>query len=113
MMKEVTVQELHQLLPTSPIVIDIREPHELFTGFIPGVVNLPMMTLALNHEDYMKPEQSIYIVCEHGIRSVQFIEVFASLYPKLVNVIGGTELYKQFFPLEQFNEKGDYHGNRI
>ena len=113
MIQEITVQELHQLLPNSPIILDIREPHELFTGFIPGVVNIPMMTLALNHEDYMKPEQTIYIVCEHGVRSVQLIEVFASLYPNLINVTGGTELYARFFPLEQLKEKGDHHGNRI
>jgi hypothetical protein len=61
----------------------------------------------------MKPEQTIYIVCEHGVRSVQLIEVFASLYPNLINVTGGTELYARFFPLEQLKEKGDYHGNRI
>ena len=113
MINEVTVQELNQLLESSPIIIDIREPHELFTGFIPGAVNIPMMTLALNHEDYMKPDQTIYIVCEHGVRSVQLIEVFAAMYPKMINVTGGTELYARFFPLDQFNEEGEYHGNRI
>jgi rhodanese-related sulfurtransferase len=113
MIKEITVEALHQLLPASPIIIDIREPHERFTGFIPGAVNIPMMTLALNHEDYMKPDQTMYLVCEHGVRSVQFAEVFASMYPNLVNVTGGTELYARFFPLEAYSEKGDYHGNRI
>ena len=113
MIKEITVEELHQLLPTTPIIIDIREPHELFTGFIPGAVNLPMMTLALNHEDYLTSNQPTYIVCEHGVRSVQLIEVFSALYQNLVNVTGGTELYARSFPLEQLNEKGEYHGNRI
>jgi rhodanese-related sulfurtransferase len=113
MIKEISVDALHQLLPTSPIIIDIREPHERFTGFIPGTVNIPMMTLALNHEEYMKPEQTIFIVCEHGVRSVQFAEVFASMYPNVVNVIGGTELYARTYPLEPYSEKGDYHGNRI
>jgi len=109
--KEISVQDLNQILESNPIILDIREPHELFTGFIPGAINIPMMTLALNHEDYMKPDQTIYIVCEHGVRSVQFVEVFAPMYHNLINVIGGTEYYARFFPLEQQNIKGGQHGN--
>jgi rhodanese-related sulfurtransferase len=113
MIKEITVQELHRLLGKDPVILDIREPHELFTGFIPGAINIPMMTLALNHEDYMKPDQTIYIVCEHGVRSVQFIEVFASMYHNLINVTGGTEYYARFFPLEQLSHQGGHHGDSI
>jgi rhodanese-related sulfurtransferase len=113
MIKDVTVQALQPLLASHPLIIDIREPHELFTGFIPGAINIPMMTLALNHEEYMTPDQTVYIVCEHGVRSAQFVEVFAPMYHNLINVLGGTEYYARFFPLEPYKSKGEYHGDSL
>lgn len=109
-MKEIDVHELHQKLAEGLTIIDIREPHELRSGAVPGVVNIPMMTFALNHEDYVDKSKDTYIICEHGVRSVALIDVMQSLYDNLINVIGGTEFYSRHYPLEAY-KKGEEYGH--
>ena len=109
-MREIDVHELHKKLHEDLTIIDIREPHELRSGAVPGVVNIPMMTFALNHEDYVDKSKDIYIICEHGVRSVALIDVMQSLYDNLINVIGGTEYYARYYPLEEY-KKGEQHGH--
>ena len=109
-MREIDVHELYKKLNEDLTIIDIREAHELRSGAVPGVVNIPMMTFALNHEDYVDKSKDIYIICEHGVRSVALIDVMQSLYDNLINVTGGTEYYARYYPLEEY-KKGERHGH--
>jgi rhodanese-related sulfurtransferase len=109
-MREIDVHELYKKLNEDLTIIDIREAHELRSGAVPGVVNIPMMTFALNHEDYVDKSKDIYIICEHGVRSVALIDVMESLYDNLINVTGGTEYYARYYPLEEY-KKGERHGH--
>jgi rhodanese-related sulfurtransferase len=109
-MREIDVHALHKKLHEDLTIIDIREPHELRSGAVPGVVNIPMMTFALNHEDYVDRSKDIYIICEHGVRSVALIDVMQSLYDNLINVTGGTEYYARYYPLDDY-KKGEQHGH--
>ena len=109
-MREIDVHELYKKLNEDLTIIDIREAHELRSGAVPGVVNIPMMTFALNHEDYVDKNKDIYIICEHGVRSVALIDVMESLYDNLINVTGGTEYYARYYPLEEY-KKGERHGH--
>ena len=80
------------------------------TVLYPPSVNIPMMTFALNHEDYVDKTKDLYIICEHGVRSVALIDVMESLYDNLINVTGGTEYYARYYPLEEY-KKGERHGH--
>jgi adenylyltransferase/sulfurtransferase len=66
----VTWQQLVELLQsrergeTDFTLVDIREEYELFHGFIPGAINLPLSTF---EPDALSGEVIVY--CQAGVRS--------------------------------------------
>lgn len=50
------------------VLLDIREPHELGRGVLPGAVLLPMSQIVMRHRE-LDPGTEIICYCEHGIRS--------------------------------------------
>jgi len=70
---EVTVQQLKQALDTPALgikVLDVREPDEFTIACIPGVELLPLSQLSVRFQE-LNPDQSYYLHCKVGGRSMQ------------------------------------------
>lgn len=103
-MRKITVQQLYERIEQKEElqIIDIREAHELQSGTVPGIVHHPMYNLVYHHEELLSKDTEYYIVCEHGVRSVNLITYLLQFGYQLINVEFGTEMYSRFYPLEQF-----------
>ena len=78
---------------SKPVLIDVREPHELAICAIDGVLNIPLNQLpgALNELD---PDQEYALICHHGMRSQRGCEfLYANGFTKLINLVGGMEAW--------------------
>ncbi len=86
---EVTVQEMKKALDDPKLnikVIDVREPDEYQIAHVEGVPLIPLGTLPQRFTD-LDPNQSLYIHCKSGIRSlkaVQFLKEQGFKYAKSV-----------------------------
>jgi len=73
---EVSVQLMKEALDNPGLgiqVIDVREPDEYETGHVEGVRLLPLSQLAQQFTE-LDPEQSYYLHCKVGVRSMQALE---------------------------------------
>jgi rhodanese-related sulfurtransferase len=52
------------------VIVDVREPHEVAAGRIPGALHVPLRTLATAPGDHLPGGRPIVFVCAHGMRSV-------------------------------------------
>jgi rhodanese-related sulfurtransferase len=69
---ETTVEELVSNLSTSPVqvqVVDVREPEEWLSGYIPGSVLMPMGEVQRRHGE-LDPALPVVTVCHSGVRSL-------------------------------------------
>jgi sulfur-carrier protein adenylyltransferase/sulfurtransferase len=86
---EVTVQEMKKALEDPKLnikVIDVREPDEYQIAHVEGVPLIPLGTLPQRFTD-LDPNQSLYVHCKSGIRSlkaVQFLKEQGFKYAKSV-----------------------------
>lgn len=53
-----------------PLVIDVREPFERLSGFIPGSLNIPLGQLAQRFGE-LPDSAETYVVCQKGMRSLR------------------------------------------
>lgn len=69
---EISVDALaHRLKqPNSPTILDVREPWETQTAFIPGSILIPMGDVPARVHQELDPDQPIVVVCHHGARSL-------------------------------------------
>ncbi len=69
---EITVEAYHQLRqqPSTPLLLDVREPWEVATAAIPGAVNIPMGEITSRAHTELDPDQPIVVLCHHGARSL-------------------------------------------
>ena len=73
---EVTVQEMKRALDDPKLgikVIDVREPDEYQIAHIGGVPLMPLNTLPQRFTD-LDPNQTIYVHCKSGIRSMKAVK---------------------------------------
>lgn len=95
-MQQFSPQQLVDHINTStdkPVLIDVREPHELGICAIDGARNIPLNQLpgALNELD---PEQEYALICHHGMRSQRACDfLYANGFSKLINLAGGIEAW--------------------
>ena len=93
---EIDPGRAHELLEGAepPALIDIREPHEWATGWIPGAVRIPMSELGENFEPYRG--RSVVLYCAHGNRSLRLANTLTSRgHPKVVSLAGGIVAWDQ------------------
>jgi len=83
-------------LDTNSILIDVRTASECAGGMIPNSLHLDIRRSDIVERLLEIPkEKSIFIYCQHGIRSIQVCRFLESkAYPKLFNLIGGYHAYK-------------------
>ncbi len=73
---EVTVQDMKRALETPALgiqVVDVREPDEYQIARVAGTTLLPLSELDERYSE-LKPEQTIYLHCKVGVRSLKAVE---------------------------------------
>ena len=88
--EEISVSELPTLVENGSLVIDVREPDEYEAGHIPGAILVPLSTV-LSSTNEFQSEETIYVVCRSGGRSMQACEMLHEAgITNVANVAGGT-----------------------
>lgn len=75
---EVSTEEVEKKVGTSTLLLDVREPGELQTGFLPGALNIPRgllelkadLAFPLRETKLADRHQEIIIYCASGGRSL-------------------------------------------
>ena len=52
------------------VLVDVREPHEVAVGRIPGARHVPLRTLAASPRANLEGDRPFLFVCAHGMRSL-------------------------------------------
>lgn len=76
-------------------IIDVREPEEFATLHVPEAQNIPMMGLMMNAEQFINKEQTYYIICRSGSRSMSVCQTLNKKGYKAINITGGTLAYAE------------------
>ena len=88
--EEISVGELTTLVANGSLVIDVRESDEYESGHIPGAILVPLSTVLSNKSEFQSDE-TVYVVCRSGGRSMQACEILHEAgITNVANVAGGT-----------------------
>lgn len=78
-------------------LIDVREPDEVAKASLPGFKVLPLRqfgTWGPVMTDEFNPQKDTYVLCHHGMRSMQVAKWLQSQgFKKVYNVAGGIHAY--------------------
>ena len=93
---EVSADEVRAKLPTSPLLLDVREKEEFRQGFIPGALSLPRGFLEIQVEDKVADKSTpIIAYCAGGTRSLLAGRILKELgYTNVVSMRGGFQAWK-------------------
>lgn len=93
-MESITIDELKEkILDSDPIhIVDVRTDEETAMGVIPGAETIPMNQVPdeLNH---FNKDETYYIICKVGGRSVQVVQYLEQNDIHAVNVEGGMDAW--------------------
>jgi len=97
-MRELRPRQLKQCLQEQdppPLLLDVREPWEFEICHLEGSMLIPMGNIpGALAEGLIDREQTIAVICHHGIRSRQvalYLEHFG--YRDVINLTGGVEAW--------------------
>lgn len=97
---EVSVQDMKQALDDCTLgikVVDIREPSEYAAAHIPGVMFLPLSELQLRLDE-LDPNQTYYIHCRSGGRSMKLVQFLKQNgFKNVKSVAGGIHAWADTF----------------
>jgi hydroxyacylglutathione hydrolase len=80
---------------TDRVVLDVREPLEWETGYVPGAVLVPLGRVR-QELDRLPREREIAVICEAGVRSATAASILqAAGFPRVVNVREGSAGYRR------------------
>lgn len=91
-MRQITVIELNQRLQQgdSPLLLDVREPHEFSYCRIEGSINLPMNQVPGRLAE-LDSQREIVTICHHGMRSAQVANfLIGKGFADVANLSGGV-----------------------
>ncbi|WP_297807910.1 rhodanese-like domain-containing protein [uncultured Methylophaga sp.] len=92
-MKQMTATELQALLDSGvkPLMIDVREGHELSNGVIEGAVHIPMNEVPARLEDFAaQQDKPVVLICRSGQRSAQVGQFMEHVgFNDVINLDGG------------------------
>lgn len=92
-MKNMTATDLRDYLATDvdPLLIDVRESHELANGTINGITHIPMNTLPARLNELEKyKNQTIVVICRAGQRSAQVGQYMEQMgFRDVINLASG------------------------
>src|SRR5258708_15602895 len=69
---EITAEEVKSKLDKGEAftLLDVREPWEFETAFMPGAKLIPMGDVSSRAHQELDPDDHIVVVCHHGVRSM-------------------------------------------
>jgi hydroxyacylglutathione hydrolase len=77
------------------VVVDVREPLEWETGYVPGAVLIPLGRLR-QELDRLPRDREIAVICEAGVRSATAASLLqAAGFPRVANVREGSAGYRR------------------
>jgi hydroxyacylglutathione hydrolase len=92
-LQELSLEELER--DPDLAVIDVREPEEWATGFVPGAVRIPLARLR-DELRHVPSDRPLAVVCESGLRSSTGASLLrAEGFPRVANVPGGTAAWRR------------------
>lgn len=81
--------------PGQPLLVDVREPHEIEEVRAEGVVVMPLSTFMLRHGELPR-DRPLLMICRSGARSGQASGfLLANGWTDVTNVAGGTIAWLQ------------------
>ncbi|KAM0827158.1 hypothetical protein ACQ4PT_068374 [Festuca glaucescens] len=102
MLQDIAPEELHAKMQDPSFIeeaqlIDVREPDEVERASLPGFKVLPLRqfgTWGPVMADEYDPQKDTYVLCHHGMRSMQVAKWLQSQgFQKIYNVAGGIHAY--------------------
>jgi len=79
--------------PNAPLLLDVREPHELEISWLPDALNLPLGTLAARLSE-LDSAREMVVFCKGGTRSARALELLVSAgFKKVKNLRGGINAW--------------------
>ena len=95
---EIDVRSLSQRITAEdrPVVLDVREPQEIAIARFPGAVEIPMHDVPTRLAE-LDPQQEIFVLCHHGMRSAHVASFLAENgFTRVGNVSGGIDAWALF-----------------
>jgi adenylyltransferase/sulfurtransferase len=93
--RDITAPQLaHRLTnPNPPVLLDVREPHELLISALSGAINIPLGDLAARLSE-LDSSREIVVLCKAGTRSTRALELLASAgFKRIQNLQGGLNAW--------------------
>jgi rhodanese-related sulfurtransferase len=93
---EITIDELQRRLgePKPPVLLDVREPHEVAICALDGALHIPMREVPLRTGELPDPETYIVVYCHHGMRSMSVVIWLREAgWPNAISLRGGIDLW--------------------
>ena len=79
--------------PDLPLLLDVREPHELAISWLPNAVNIPLGSLAARLSE-LDSARELVVFCKGGTRSARALELLVSAgFKKVKNLHGGINAW--------------------
>lgn len=76
-----------------PLLLDVREPHELQISSLPGAMNIPLGTLAARLSE-LDSAREMVVFCKAGTRSARALELLVSAgFKRVKNLKGGINAW--------------------
>ncbi|KAL3680406.1 hypothetical protein R1sor_023362 [Riccia sorocarpa] len=103
-LEQIQVEEFHERMQDPSFLeeaqlIDVREPDEITTASIKGFDAYPLSRFghwAPNIADDLDPEKETYVLCHHGMRSMQAAQWLQTQgFTRLYNIVGGIHAYSK------------------
>lgn len=79
--------------PDAPLLLDVREPHELQISALSGALNIPLGTLAARLSE-LDSAREMVVFCKAGTRSARALELLVSAgFKRVKNLEGGINAW--------------------
>ena len=92
MTKNISNPEARKLIKNGATVVDLRDAKDFGVSHIPGAINISINDLT---KLYLDKNQTIIVVCSHGIRSIAASEKLTELgYTKVFNLKDGYDNFR-------------------
>lgn len=94
---QVTVEELKQIRDRgeSPVLLDVREPHEYALSDLPDSIKVPLGALPRSL-DRIPKDRELVVYCRSGARSANAVEFLRrNGFDRAVNLVGGVNAWAE------------------
>lgn len=79
--------------PLPPLLLDVREPHELQISALPNALNIPLGVLAARLSELDSAHEMV-VFCKAGTRSTRALELLTSAgFKRVKNLLGGINAW--------------------